>query len=238
MTFGQFLSEVLFAKPIKFPNNSESEIHIISGFNQFNSFFSKKGCDVYAIHYVAEISNLLHELIKDDLITTIAGDPNDGVSYIGNINKFDIKGDPEDSNRVLIKENGETTHEFISLDDGLWHYSDNTIRFCSKKVTEKQMQFQDLINICPFITPDLRQLVKDDFKTIEDKTLKWTRVAAIVSFIGMLSAISLPFLAPTNNNNTQYESNSSVIDEQKNDEIATISTNTFKELPLDNTATN
>ena len=55
------------------------------------------------------------------------------------------------------------------------------------------------------ISPNLEELVKNNFRTIEERTLSTTQCAAIVSFLGLLVALILPFVTKTKIHKAQHE---------------------------------
>ncbi|WP_340077388.1 hypothetical protein [Leptobacterium sp. I13] len=59
----------------------------------------------------------------------------------------------------------------------------------------------EYINEFCYVRPELTEYINNDFSTPEQirfkKTLLWTRIATLISFVGLLIAITIPFLAKT-----------------------------------------
>lgn len=58
-----------------------------------------------------------------------------------------------------------------------------------------------------YLRPELTDYINNKFNTPEQlrfkKTLLWTRIATLISFIGLLAAISIPFLTETNTKDSE-----------------------------------
>jgi hypothetical protein len=58
-----------------------------------------------------------------------------------------------------------------------------------------------------YVRPELTEYISNNFNTPEQlrfkKTLLWTQIATLISFIGLLIALILPFLTTVNNNSEQ-----------------------------------
>lgn len=67
----------------------------------------------------------------------------------------------------------------------------------------------EYVNQFCYVRPELTDYVNNEFNTPEQlrfkKTLFWTRIATLISFIGLLIAITIPFLAKTSTK--EYEPN-------------------------------
>lgn len=70
-----------------------------------------------------------------------------------------------------------------------------------------------------YVRPELTEYINNDFNTPEQlrfrKTLLWTRIATLISFLGLLIAISLPFLTKTENVVEKTNEKQKVITETK-----------------------
>ena len=86
-----------------------------------------------------------------------------------------------------------------------WYYENGAIKYEVISFEENKVPYMDIINLCPLISPELEELVENNFKTIDQKTLCWTRVAAFASILGMLGAIIMPFLASSKIDKVQYD---------------------------------
>lgn len=190
-TLGRFLSEKVFPE----------EVHLITNVGgTTNLVYCKKENKRETVYFIAELSLLIHGLIKDGLLKPIPGNKSNAC-YVGKIEEFDLK--KGNNNTLDVYTNGFKTNEYIDLIDNFW-YDKNSIKYDLFKFEETQIPFRDILNDCTFISPELEKLVESDFKTIEQKTLRWTRIAAIASICGLLGAMTIPFLTSTKINQKQY----------------------------------
>lgn len=209
-TFGRFLTEKIF------PN----DVHLITNVGGTNNIvFCKTDDKKRVVYYIAELSFLIHSLIKDGLLTPIPGNKC-GTCYIGKIEGFDLKKGNND--QLDIYANGFKTNEYINTKDNYWYDNDN-VKYDRFVFDETQIHYMDILNDCTLISPELEMLVRCNFNTVEQKTLRWTRIAAIISFCGMLSATIIPFLTSTKIDEEQYEKIVTSINDEKTIVLDTIS---------------
>lgn len=148
---------------------------------------------VDALFKVVEIFNLFRYLIDNQQIALIPGEI-DNALFIG-----DVPIDTGDK-KVVIFENGD----YINRDDNFWYNSNDQLKYECFVITENQFKIKDFIASVPVVSPELESLVESDFITLEEKTLRATRFAAVVSFFAFLSALILPFFTRTTINEEQY----------------------------------
>ena len=79
-TLGVFLSKKVFPE----------DVHLITNVNATNLLYCKEKKKREVIYFIAEISLLMHNLIKDGLLKPIPGG-DASTSYVGRIDGFDLK---------------------------------------------------------------------------------------------------------------------------------------------------
>lgn len=191
-TLGRFFSEKIFPK----------DIHLITDSTGTNNcVFCKKEDKRMTTFFIVELSLLIHSLIKEGLLKPIPG--NNGVGcYIGKIEGFNIK---KENNKNYIYRNGIKTNEYINSEWNCWYDKNDLVKYELIIFPEDKIPYIDIIGLCPLISPELEKMVEGNFKTIEQKTLCWTRVAAVASILGMLVAVFLPHFTTSKIDNTQYD---------------------------------
>ena len=204
-TISKFLSEKIIPDDVRIVIQPDGNYIIYSKDNKKKEDFCS----------VLEIFNLFRYLVDNNLLiilpvgfnsTLLIGEKQTPLSF-------------KDANNLIEFENGD----YIKLKDAIWYNQNNEIKFEPVWITEKQLELKDYINSFPFVSPDLYALVKNDFKTIEEKTLTATRIAAIITFLALLAAIILPFVTKTRLNEEQHKEYIQTMDNVK--EEITFSTN-------------
>ena len=193
MTLGKFLSEQIFAE----------DFHIITFPSQKVSLMYCKNEDKRkCTYFIAELSFLIQGLIKDGLLKFLPGNtttPN----YIGKIDNFDWK---VENDMYYICINGKKTNEYLDLKNTcMWKDKNGNNKYALTTFPEESIHLIELLSFCPLVSPELEKMVKNNYKTIDQKTLCWTRVAAVVSILGMLVAVILPHFTTSKIDNTQYD---------------------------------
>lgn len=144
---------------------------------------------------VVEILNLFRDLVDSRLIRIMPGDVR-GLLFIGLIMNggYDMKSN-------ILFENGD----YIKQGDICWYDCNDQMKYYPTTMSEQQFRIKDFIASVPLISPELEELVKNNFKTIEGKTLCITRLTAAVSFLAFVAAIIIPFVIPTKIDENQHE---------------------------------
>lgn len=158
-----------------------------------------------SLYEVVEILNLFRYLVDDHLIALLPA-PVEGMFIISNTQMNMRLGTGE---KVIVFEN----NDYIYKDDNCWYDEKKQLKYVCITMTEKQFNIKDFIASVPVISPELDFLVKNNFKTMEEKTLGITRFAAGVSFLAFLSAIILPFFTRTKISEEQYNGSLNTIQE-------------------------
>ena len=171
-----FLTERIFTKV--------SNINILAKANSADVYtyyvFFEKGRHSYAIYSVIEVFQLFRRLVDENLILLIPGEKVKD-RYIG----FQLSACSvcEDADKLVEFDNGEyitNNDSDLSCD---WYDKSGELKYDGFCFTDNEIHFIDIIGSVPVISPELEKLVNDKFRTTEDKTLCWTRVCAIVSFL-------------------------------------------------------
>lgn len=145
---------------------------------------------------VVEIFNLFRDLIDNHLIALMPA-PIKGLLVIDNTQTSMKSGT---SDQVIIFQN----NDYICRKDNYWYDEKGQLKYVCLLMTEEQFKIKDFIASVPVISPELEYLVKNNFKTTEEKTLRVTQFAAGVSFLAFLAAIILPFVTSTKLNENQH----------------------------------
>ena len=192
-TLGRFLSEKVFPE----------DVHLITDAGGTNNLvYCKKEDKRKIVYFIAELSLLIHGLIKDGLLKLIPG--NKGAAcYVGKIEGFDLQ--PGENNKLDIYINDVKTNEFLDQTYSCWCDKNGSVKYELIIFEEKLVPFMDILGACTLVSPELEKMVESNFMTMEQKTLRWTRIAAIVSMFGMLGAMTIPFFTSTKINQNQYE---------------------------------
>ncbi len=158
--------------------------------------YFKNGNSRKSLFKVVEVFCLFRELIDSRLIFIMPGDLK-GMLFIGVNEKYGVENG---ENKMILFDNGE----YIGKDLFWYDKSDNK-KYEFFTMTEEQFQIKDFISSVPVISPNLEELVKNNFRTIEERTLSITQCAATISFLGILVALILPFVTQTKIHKTQHE---------------------------------
>ena len=162
-----------------------------------------------------ELIHALKKLIINNLIIVTPGINCD--RYIGN-----KEIDQQKSNVNTIQ---FTDGSYVSKIDAKWYDSSaQIIKGCISFPTDK-FDFGEFFCGVPLISPELKELVLNNFETNEQKVLFWTRIAAIVAIIGLLLAILLPIFSKTKINSSQMNEIEQVIRESNRQQSSTIVVN-------------
>ena len=192
-TLGRFLSEKVFPE----------DLHMITDATGTNNLvYCRKDNKRETVYFIAEVSLLIHNLIKDGLIKPIPGN-NSSACYVGKIDGFDLKKGKDNELDIYI--NGTKTNQYLDPTYTYWYDETGAVKYELIVFEEKLVPFMDIIGLCPLVSPELEKMVESNFKTMEQKTLCWTRVAAVASICGMLGAITIPFFTSSKIDKTQYE---------------------------------
>lgn len=156
-----------------------------------------------AYYYLLAPILLINRLREHNLLFTIRTDDSlknyTGFLYFGTRCVLNEMEDNDyiyfDSNEKLEKRTGNATWYD---ENGFKKYQCNTFSFNNVPILELQ-------ELMPIITPELKQLVKNNFKTTEQKSLFWTRIAAIASFAAFLVSIIIPHACSTRIDKEQYD---------------------------------
>ena len=191
-TLGRFLSEKVFPE----------DVHLITDAGGTNNLvYCKKEDKRKIVYFIAELSLLIHGLIKDGLLKLIPG--NKGAAcYVGKIEGFDLR--PGENNKLDIYINDVKTNEFLDQTYSCWYDKNGSVKYELIIFEERFVPFMDILGACTLVSPELEKMVESNFMTLEQKTLRWTRIAAIVSMIGMLGAMTIPFFTSSKINQKQY----------------------------------
>lgn len=191
ITLGWFLQNKIYTNP---------DYQIIIRPKECGMIWYKEGFQSDAYYYLMTPILLIYRLIENNLLVLFPMDEsinNDkGYMYFGTqkIIKEDEKYIYFDSNEKMSKIDGH----------GSWLDSNQNIKYCSNKFNFNQVPILDLIGLWPIVTPKLKELVKNNFKTVEQKSLFWTRIAAVASFGAFLASIIIPHACSTRINSEQY----------------------------------
>lgn len=191
-TLGRFFSEKIFPE----------DIHLITERTGTNNLvYCKKEDKRKTIYFIAELSLLIHSLIKEGLLKPIPGN-NEVGCYVGKIEGFNTINE---NNNIYIYRNGIKTNEYFNSEWTCWYDKNDLVKYELIVFPDNQIPYIDIIGLCPLVSPELEKMAKSNFKTIEQKTLCWTRIAAVASFCGMLGAVTIPFFTTSKIDNTQYD---------------------------------
>ena len=159
--------------------------------------YFKNGNSRKSLFKVVEVFCLFRELIDSRLIFIMPGELK-GMLFIGvNENEYGVENG---ENKMILFANGE----YIGK-DLFWYDKSDNMKYEFFTMTEEHFQIKDFISSVPVISPNLEELVKNNFRTIEERTLSITQCAATISFLGLLVALILPFVTQTKIHKTQHE---------------------------------
>ncbi|MCQ2269716.1 MAG: hypothetical protein MJZ52_00620 [Bacteroidales bacterium] len=166
---------------------TNSEYQIIVRPQECGMIWYKEGFQAEAYYYLLTPILLMKKLIQHRLIFPLPIDET-VKKYSGWIYLGTQEFQKEDQEYLYFASN-----EKMSKIDGRgsWFDENGKKKYCGNKFSYDQVPMIDFFGIWPIITPELKKLVEDDFKTTEYKTLCWTRMAAIIAFMGMLASIIL-----------------------------------------------
>ena len=193
-TISLFLSDTIVGEDLKIAIR-EDENYIV---------YYKEEDRKSTLYKVVEIFNLFRDLVDNHLIALMPA-PIVGMFIIGNTQMNMQSGTGE---KVIIFEN----NDYIGKDN-YWYDENGHLKYVCITMTEKQFKIKDFIASVPVISPELESLVKNNFKTTEEKTLGITRFAAAVSFFAFIAAIALPFFTRTKIDEEQYNESINTIQE-------------------------
>ena len=186
-TISLFLTHEIIGKDLKLVIREDGNYFV----------YFKKGNAQKSLYKVVEILNVFRRLIDNHLISIMPRNLQ-GVLFVGvNENVSENKNGGE---KVILFEKGD----YIK-NDGFWYDNKDVLKYEFFTMTEEHFQIKDFISSVPVISPNLEELVKNNFRTIEERTLSTTQCAAIVSFLGLLVALILPFVTKTKIHKTQHE---------------------------------
>lgn len=186
-TISRFLNDKILGEDLKL---------VIRDDGNYITYF-KSGNSQKSLFKVVEVFYLFRELIDSHLIFTMPGDFK-GILFIG-VNE-NVYGGENEENKMILFANGE----YIGK-DLFWYDKNDNLRYEFFTMTEEHFQIKDFISSVPVISPNIEELLKNNFRTIEERTLSTTQCAAIVSFLGLLVALILPFVTQTKIHKTQHE---------------------------------
>lgn len=147
-----------------------------------------------------ELYFLFKRLIKNDLLIVASGINND--RFVG----------PQDITQI--------TGIFGKFEDGSFIDADCKWKDVNKKIIkdiisfpEETFPFGEMVCGVPYISQELRDLVKNNFRTNDEKVLRWTRISAAVAFVGLILAIIIPLCTRTKIDDKQIQRMEQVIQE-------------------------
>jgi len=121
------------------------------------------------------------------------------------------------------------------FDDGTFIDADGKWKDQNKKIIKDIISFPEtafplgeIVCGVPLISQELRELVKNDFRTNEEKVLYWTRISAIVAFAGLILAIIIPRCTSTKIDEKQIQRMEQVIQESNQHNGNTVTVNREK----------
>lgn len=159
-----------------------------------------------------ELYFLIKRLIKNDLILVSSGNNCDRYVGVENIKPLPGKfGEFDDGS-------------FIDA-DGKWKDQNNKVIKDIITFPESDLPFGEMVCGVPFISQELRELVKNDFHTNEEKVLCWTRISAVVAFAGLILAIIIPRCTRTKIDEKQIQRMEQVIQESNQHKGNTVTLN-------------
>ena len=201
--FDVFLSDRIF--------NDENELYVIIRPNDLNILYYKTGDFAQSFYYLAETFLLIKRLVENKLIILIPVRPVSSITCF--IGPRKIK---DTNDKVHVENKG-----YISKTDGqgTWYDNNNKPLYDNKSFSDDQIPISDLLGSWPLISPELKALVNNNFRTTSDKSLIWTRIAAGISLCAMTAAIILPFCTTTRIDNKQYEQLINSMNKDENTEI-------------------
>lgn len=159
-----------------------------------------------------ELYFLIKRLIKNDLIIIANGI---------NIDRF-----------VGPQNITEKSGIYGKFDDGSFIDADGKWKDQNKKVIKDIISFPEttfplgeIVCGVPLISQELRELVKNDFYTDDEKVLRWTRISAAVAFAGLILAIVIPLCTCTKIDEKQIQRMEQVIQESNQHKGNTVTLN-------------
>ena len=93
---------------------------------------------------------------------------------------------------------------------------------------EETLPFGEMVCGVPYISQELRDLVKNNFRTNDERVLRWTRISALFAMFGLIIAIVLPFCSKVKVNNKQVQHIEKVIKESNQQQRDTVTVNKVK----------
>jgi hypothetical protein len=78
---------------------------------------------------------------------------------------------------------------------------------------EETFPFGEMVCGVPYISQELRDLVKNNFRTNDEKVLLWTRISAAVAMVGLIIAIILPLCSKVKIDDEQIQHMEQIIKE-------------------------
>lgn len=201
--FDSFLSDRIF--------NDKNELFVIIRSDDSNIVYYKLGDFAQSFYYLAETFLLIKRLVENKLIVLLPVHSLNSITYF--LGTQDIN---ETVEKVYVGNKG-----YISKTNGqaTWYDNNDKPLYNNKVFSDKQIPISGLLGSWPLITPELKALVNNNFKTTSDKSLVWTRIAAGISLCAMTAAVILPFCTTTRIDDKQYEQLINSMDKDINTEI-------------------
>lgn len=202
--FDSFLCDRIF--------NDENELYVILRPDNLNIVYYKTGDFAQSFYYLAETFLLIKRLVENKLIILIPVRPVSGITCF--VGPHDII---ETNEKVRVGNKG-----YISKTDGqgTWYDNDDKPLYDNRSFSDDQIPIHGLLGSWPIISPELKALVNNNFRTTSDKSLIWTRITAGISLCAMTAAIILPFCTTTRIDDKQHEQLINSMNKDEKTEVA------------------
>lgn len=140
----------------------------------------EKGLQYLYLNYAFLLS-----LYEDKLLLPIPTDPSETIRIITHSRDYTIsfKSDTVKSGKYYELGNDEK----ISLDFKEWIVKNKV--YCGRILDSNNRRAYKILGGPAIASPQLKKLVKNHFKTTEEQTLCWTRIAAALALIGLILSL-------------------------------------------------
>lgn len=146
---------------------------------------------------MAETFLLIKRLIENKLIILIPVRPVGGTTCFVGPHKI-----IETDEKVFVGNKG-----YISKTDGqvTWYDNNDNPLYDNRGFSDNQIPIAGMLGSWPIISPELKTLVNNNFRTNSDKSLIWNRITVGIFLCAMTAAIILPFCTTTRIDDKQLE---------------------------------